>query len=419
MATIELKHEISPEEEMLSVFERNEETSEPQTQKLRETPEDIKQEAIINSLAFHPKEDILAAGDVDGDIYLYRYSCNDGENKELWSSGHHLKSCRKVAFTSDGEKLFSVSKDKAVHIMDVVAGKLVKRIPKAHSKPINALLLVDENVVATGDDEGTLKVWDMRKSTSFMSLKHHEDYISDIVADPAKRTLLTSSGDGTMGVINLKKRRFELLSEIQDGDLTSVSIMKHGRKVVCGSSEGMLYIFNWNGFGATSDRFALQAETVDCIVPITDSILCTGSMDGVISGGSGGSLTVRKGVILLQEDFSGVPDSHKFPCMRGQVLKINKENLKHRGKLLESSTVNTLLDHLDNSDGVLTSEQDNNEDINKHKLQGNFCPLTVYLNIKMFVPEKLKSSQASPSIYWSKLSMTNYSSSLKLLELKN
>lgn len=60
------------------------------------------------------------------------------------------------------------------------------------SKPINALLLVDENVIATGDDEGTLKLWDMRKSTSFMSLKHHEDYISDITADPMKRTLLTS-----------------------------------------------------------------------------------------------------------------------------------------------------------------------------------------------------------------------------------
>lgn len=60
------------------------------------------------------------------------------------------------------------------------------------SKPINALLLVDENVIATGDDEGTLKVWDMRKSTSFMSLKPHEDYISDIAADPEKRTLLAS-----------------------------------------------------------------------------------------------------------------------------------------------------------------------------------------------------------------------------------
>lgn len=34
------------------------------------------------------------------------------------------------------------------------------------------------------------------------------------------------SGDGTMGVFNIKRRRFEVLSEFQNGDLTSVSIMK-------------------------------------------------------------------------------------------------------------------------------------------------------------------------------------------------
>uniref|UniRef100_A0A3B1JFJ7 WD repeat-containing protein 55 n=1 Tax=Astyanax mexicanus TaxID=7994 RepID=A0A3B1JFJ7_ASTMX len=279
-------HESLSEEESLGVLEENDSLQDDPDNKpapkIQETPEDIKQEAIVNTLAFHPKEDLLAAGDIDGDIYLYRYSCTVGENKELWSSGHHLKSCRKVAFSSDGEKLFSVSKDKAVHIMDVEAGKLATRIPKAHSKPINALLIVDENIFATGDDEGTLNVWDLRKGTSFMSLKHHEDFISGIAVDQAKKILLTSSGDGSMGVFNIKRRRFELLSEIQDGDLTSVSIMKRGQKVVCGSSEGTIYIFNWNEFGDMSDRFDLQAESVDCIVPITDSILCAASTDGVI-----------------------------------------------------------------------------------------------------------------------------------------
>lgn len=36
------------------------------------------------------------------------------------------------------------------------------------------------------------------------------------------------SGDGTMGVFNIKRRRFDLLSEFQNGDLTSISIMKVG-----------------------------------------------------------------------------------------------------------------------------------------------------------------------------------------------
>lgn len=85
-----------------------------------------------------------------------------------------------------------------------------------------------------------------------------------------------------MGVFNIKRRRFDLLSEYQSSDLTSVALMKRGKKVVCGSSQGTVYIFNWNGFGATSDRFALRAESVDCIAPISDSIICAASMDGYI-----------------------------------------------------------------------------------------------------------------------------------------
>lgn len=56
--------------------------------------------------------------------------------------------------------------------------------------------------------------------------------------------------------------------------------------MACGSSEGTVYLFNWDGFGAASDRFALRAESVDCMVPITDSIVCVGSLDGVIRLGA-------------------------------------------------------------------------------------------------------------------------------------
>ncbi|XP_029439799.1 WD repeat-containing protein 55 isoform X3 [Rhinatrema bivittatum] len=256
-------------------------SQEPKEPKLRDTPEDISFEATVNTIAFHPARDILAAGDVDGDVFVYLYSIEEG-NKELWSSGHHLKSCRDASFSSDGQKLFTVSKDKSIHILNVEEGKLVKRFSKAHSTAINRLLLIDENLFATGDDNGMLKVWDLRKDLAFMEMKNHEEYISDMLIDQNKKMLLTTSGDGTMGVFNIKRRRFELLSEYQNGDLTSISLMKRGRKVACGSSEGTIYLFNWDGFGATSDRFAVKAESIDCMIPVTDNVLCTGSMDGVI-----------------------------------------------------------------------------------------------------------------------------------------
>lgn len=131
---------------------------EPPGPRIRDTPQDIRLEAIANTVALHPSRDVLVCGDVDGDVYAYSYSCTEGENRELWSSGHHMKSCRQVRFSADGLKLFSVSRDKAVHQLDAERGQLVTRIRGAHGAPINSLLLVDENILATGDDGGTLKV---------------------------------------------------------------------------------------------------------------------------------------------------------------------------------------------------------------------------------------------------------------------
>lgn len=250
--------------------------------RIRDTPEDIVLEAPASGLAFHPTRDLLAAGDVDGDVFVFSYSCQEGETKELWSSGHHLKSCRAVVFSEDGQKLVTVSKDKAIHILDVEQGQLERRISKAHGAPINSLLLVDENVLVTGDDTGGIRLWDQRREGPLMDMRQHEEYIADMALDPAKKLLLTASGDGCLGVFNIKRRRFELLSEPQSGDLTSVTLMKYGKKVACGSSEGTIYLFNWNGFGATSDRFSLRAESIDCMVSVTENLLCTGSTDGII-----------------------------------------------------------------------------------------------------------------------------------------
>lgn len=129
------------------------------------------------------------------------------------------------------------------------------------------MLLVDENALVTGDDTGGIRLWDQRKEGPLMDMRQHEEYIADMALDPAKKLLLTArynlkpnslliffprgpvvnrcplfsslprmelpissaflySGDGCLGVFNIKRRRFELLSEPQSGDLTSVALMK-------------------------------------------------------------------------------------------------------------------------------------------------------------------------------------------------
>ena len=84
---------------------------------------------------------------------------------------------------------------------------------------------MDENVLATGDDEGTLKVWDMRKGTAIMDLKHHEDFISEIAIDEAKKILLTSrwkSLNSPFGskLIYLRRLKCNYMMDTEDFKLT-------------------------------------------------------------------------------------------------------------------------------------------------------------------------------------------------------
>lgn len=58
------------------------------------------------------------------------------------------------------------------------------------------MLLIDENLFATGDDSGTLKVWDLRRGTAFMEMKQHEEYISGMAIDHDKKILLTTRYTG-------------------------------------------------------------------------------------------------------------------------------------------------------------------------------------------------------------------------------
>lgn len=58
--------------------------------------------------------------------------------------------------------------------------------------------------------------------------------------------------------------------------------MQDEQKVLCGSGDGTLNIFNWGQWGNISDRYPGHPMSIDSIQPITQDIVCTGSFDGKI-----------------------------------------------------------------------------------------------------------------------------------------
>lgn len=203
------------------------------TKTKRAHPPDIVTEDFIVDLSFHPTEDLLAVGTINGDVIVYR--CSNEENELVNTIEVHTKAVRDIEFNADGSTLFTVSKDKSIMMSDVSTGKLKRFYDNSHESPIYKMHILTENMFATGkasqggrgggnyltilmiesssvttpgDEDGTVKLWDLRERDTkpIFSLKEVDDYISAILTNEAKKILLTTSGDGLLTAFNIGAR---------------------------------------------------------------------------------------------------------------------------------------------------------------------------------------------------------------------
>lgn len=122
-------------------------------------PQDIFLDDHAMDLAFSPTANVLAVGQVTGHVRIYSY--NDQETKEQLTFNYHTDSCRALEFSPDGNLVYTGSKDGSLAV--ITAGAMAGRILTAHEAPIYSILhLEGGNILASGDDDGCIRIWDLR-----------------------------------------------------------------------------------------------------------------------------------------------------------------------------------------------------------------------------------------------------------------
>ncbi len=97
-----------------------------------------------------------------------------------------------------------------------------------------------------------------------------------------KTMLLSSANDGHLGVFDLRKPELYAMSDNFEEDLTSVCILKHGKKVLVSTGEGVINIFSWDWFGDCNDRIVGHPNSVDTMIKFDEDTIITGSEDGLV-----------------------------------------------------------------------------------------------------------------------------------------
>jgi WD repeat-containing protein 55 len=270
-------------------------------------PEEISCGEQVFDMKFHPFADVVAAGLIDGTVNVYKYNAAPSQREEdgsmsttqhlLHLTHHSGSSCRGIEFDPHGQKLLTISSDHSWFCVDAT-GAVISSHPNAHLAPLNKCLMIDENVFVTGDDNGCVKLWDIRSNQETMSFHRQEDFITCFCYHPDTSTLLCTSGDSTLCSYDTRKKIPKndssatsgagasggaiQVSDEQESELTCVTVLKNGKKVICGTQKGVLLTFSWGKWGDCTDRYPGHPQPVDCLLKLDENTILTGSSDGLI-----------------------------------------------------------------------------------------------------------------------------------------
>jgi len=265
--------------------------------------------------SLHPdKSSILAVALVDGTVEIHDYNelLNDEEDADsiVASLSVAEQSARCVLFSKtnmyasdahgklvwvDAEVVSTFGETSKISGIRNVASP----IHVIHAMKTDGLPNVN---IVTGDDAGVVKLWDPRQLSSSTdpemrdkprgcvhSWKTHSDYVSSFQNSNDGNTLLAASADCTISVYDLRmasestdRAKYLKQSDDQEDELLSMLIMKGGKKVVCGTGEGVLSVFSWGTWGDISDRYPGFPSSIDALAKVDEDTLLAGTSDGKI-----------------------------------------------------------------------------------------------------------------------------------------
>jgi WD40 repeat protein len=158
----------------------------------------------INHLAWSPDGKILAAASPLG-VWLYDPASPETQPRLLEG---HTRDVLSVAFSPDGESLYSASQDGTVKQWDPVSGGLKKTVTyrqdfsdevagQDHTPDIWAMAISpDAKLLATGADDGSLQLWSLSMGRREAVLEGHRSYINKLVFSPDSKLLASNDLNG-------------------------------------------------------------------------------------------------------------------------------------------------------------------------------------------------------------------------------
>jgi WD40 repeat protein len=187
-------------------------------------------------LAFHPTDPLLASGDNDGTVRLYDVATG----KEVAALDKTCDDVRDVAFSPCGKWLVVAEDSTRIARVWEVATRTEVATLTGHTDAVYATTFSpDGKVVATGSDDGTVRLW-ATADWSCLGVLKHGVRVHDVAFTPDGTRLACGCADNTVRLWDVAHRREVAELRGHADYVHSLAFRADGRQLVTASGDGTL-----------------------------------------------------------------------------------------------------------------------------------------------------------------------------------
>ncbi len=268
----------------------------------------------VFSVAFSPDGERLATASKDGTVRVW----NAATAACLRTLRGHTSEVTSVAFSPDGQSLASGSEDTTVRVWDVERGTLMRTL-EGHNDHVQAVAYSpDGKLLASGSRDASVRLWELATGSSLQTLDDDLDVVRAVAFSPAGDLLFAADeGDGLHAWETATWNR--VARESADGDkLFALAVSRTGKRVAAAGRHKQINVWDVDGLELTHSLVLSGGHTewIQSLAfsPVNNALVSCGK-DGVIQQWRLDASTPRRTLLGHKDQvWSGAwaPDGNRF-----------------------------------------------------------------------------------------------------------